>query len=203
MSESLEKSRRATSGWRRISLAAFSAIFAFILARMSLRPRTALPERSRRPPRTLPEPADDALDSHIRLRLPVTMASAPSDFTAQVLARIATVPGPELTPLRARRAPWFRSFRVLSGILFVALLLTLFSGIMLTMIDPNLAVAILDALLSVAVGLLAFGRMLGQLVSRASTVPWVIPTAMGALLGFLLLSWMQFVRQFGRDPQEA
>ena len=73
MSESMERSRQATSGWRRISVAAISALFAFILARLTLRKRPALPASKGA---RLAEHADDALDSHIRLRLPVTMASA-------------------------------------------------------------------------------------------------------------------------------
>ena len=39
MSESMDRSRQATSGWRRTSIAAFSALFAFILARVVLRRR--------------------------------------------------------------------------------------------------------------------------------------------------------------------
>jgi hypothetical protein len=45
--------------------------------------------------------------------------------------------------------------------------------------------------------------MIGQLISRASATPWIIPAVMGGLLGCLLLSWAQLARQFGRDPQEA
>lgn len=77
------------------------------------------------------------------------------------------------------------------------------TGIAVTLINPSLAVAILDALISVAIGLMAFGRMLGQLIGRATATPWVVPAVLGALLGCLLLSWAQLTRQFGRDPQEA
>jgi len=93
--------------------------------------------------------------------------------------------------------------RIVGATLIVALLLMLATGVIVTLVNPTLAVAILDALISLAVGLLAFGRMLGQLINRATATPWVIPAAMGALLGCLLLSWAQLARQFGRDPQEA
>lgn len=218
MSESMERSRQATSGWRRISLAAFSTIFAFILARLALRNRPALPAQSRRAvidspkeiqrdPRRDTQSEDDALDRHIRLRMPVTMASAPSDFTSQVLARIATAPAPQVllapTPAPRRRRPWLRRLRIIMAILSVALPLMLATGVVLTMVSPNLAVAILDAVISGAMALLAAGRALGRLLGDAAATPWMIPAALGGLLGFLLLSWSQLARQFGRDPQEA
>jgi hypothetical protein len=218
MSESMERSRQATSGWRRISLAAFSTIFAFILARFALRNRPALPAQSRRAVIESPKGApreirrdtqseDDALDRHIRLRMPVTMASAPSDFTAQVISRIATAPQPQLlltpTPTRRQRRPWLRRMRVIMVILSVALPLMLVTGVVLTMVSPNLAVAILDAVISGAMALLAAGRTIGRLLGDATATPWIIPVALGGLLGFLLLSWSQLARQFGRDPQEA
>ena len=218
MSESMERSRQATSGWRRISLAAFSTIFAFILARLALRNRPALPAQSRRAvidspkeiqrdPRRDTQSEDDALDRHIRLRMPVTMASAPSDFTAQVLSRIATAPQPQLlltpTPAPRRRRPWLRRLRIIMAILSVALPLMLATGVVLTMVSPTLAVAILDAVISGAMALLAAGRALGRLLGDAAATPWMIPAALGGLLGFLLLSWSQLARQFGRDPQEA
>ncbi len=204
MSESMERSRQATSSWRRTSLAAFSALFAFILARLALRRRPALPVGARQANVTV-ESADEALDRQIRLRLSVTMASAPHDFTSKVLTRISTAPAPQrhLVAAAPRRVSWLRSLRVFGAILSLALLLMLATGVIVTLVNPTLAVAILDALVSVAIGLLAFGRMIGQLISRASANPWVIPAAMGILLGSLLLSWMQLTRQFGRDPQEA
>ena len=220
MSESMERSRQATSGWRRISLAAFSTIFAFILARLALRNRPALPAQSRRAVIDSPkeiqrdtqrdtQSEDDALDRHIRLRIPVTMASAPSDFTAQVLNRIAAAPPPQLlvTPIPApapkRRRAWLRRLRIIMAILSVALPLMLVTGVVLTMVTPNLAVAILDAVISGAMALLAAGRAIGRLLGDAAATPWMIPAALGGLLGFLLLSWSQLARQFGRDPQEA
>lgn len=218
MSESMERSRQATSGWRRISLAAFSTIFTFILARFALRNRPALPAQPRRAVIESPKGAqseirrdtqseDDALDRHIRLRMPVTMASAPSDFTAQVISRIATAPQPQLlltpTPTRRQRRPWLRRMRVIMVILSVALPLMLVTGVVLTMVSPNLAVAILDAVISGAMALLAAGRAIGRLLGDATATPWIIPVALGGLLGFLLLSWSQLARQFGRDPQEA
>ena len=223
MSESMDRSRQATSGWRRISLAAFSAIFAFILARFALRNRPALPEKTRRPvidsrdsrvgldrpddTRHEATTDDDALDRHIRLRMPVTMASAPSGFTEQVLARIATAPAPQLTlgPTRAaaRRRSRLRSFRVFMAFLTLALVLMLVTGVVLTMVSPTLAVAILDAVISGALAALAAGRAIGRLLGDAAATPWMIPAALGGLLGFLLLSWAQLARQFGRDPQEA
>lgn len=204
MSESMEKSRQATSGWRRTSIAAFSALFAFILARVVLRRRPALPPGAQRANISV-EPTDDALDRQIRLRMPVTMASAPNEFTARVLTRIATTPAPQrqLVASPSRRVSWLRSLRILSVTFSVALLLMLGTGIAVTLINPSLAVAILDALISVAIGLMAFGRMLGQLISRATATPWVVPAVLGALLACLLLSWAQLTRQFGRDPQEA
>lgn len=204
MSESMERSRQATSGWRRTSIAAFAALFAFILARVTLRRRTALPAGTRQANITI-EPADDALDRQIRLRMPVTMANAPSEFTAKVLTRIATAPAPQqqLVASPAPRVSWLRSLRVLGATLSIALLLMLGTGVVVTLINPTLAVAILDALISVAIGLLAFGRMIGQLISRATATPWVVPAVLGGLLGCLLLSWVQLTRQFGRDPQEA
>jgi len=137
--------------------------------------------------------------------MPVTMASAPSEFTAKVLTRIATAPTPQrqLVASAPPRVSWLRSLRILGVTFGVASLLMLGTGIVVTLINPSLAVAILDALISVAIGLLAFGRMFGQLISRASATPWVIPAALGALLGCILLSWVQLTRQFGRDPQEA
>ena len=218
MSESMERSRQATSGWRRISLAAFSTIFAFILARFALRNRPALPEQSRRAVIESPRESrretrrdtqsdDDALDRHIRLRIPVTMASAPSDFTAQVLARIATSPAPQFlltpTPAPRPRRSWLRKLRIFMAFVSVALTLMLLAGVALTMVNPNLAVAILDAVISGALALLAAGRALGRLLGDAAATPWMIPAALGGLLGFLLLSWTQLARQFGRDPQEA
>lgn len=218
MSESMERSRQATSGWRRISLAAFSTIFAFILARVALRNRPALPAQSRRAVIDSPKETqrdtrrdtqreDDALDRHIRLRMPVTMASAPSDFTAQVLSRIATAPQPQLlltpTPAPRRRRSWLWRLRIIMAILSVALPLMLVTGVALTMVNPNLAVAILDVVISGAMALLAAGRALGRLLADAAATPWMIPAALGGLLGFLLLSWSQLARQFGRDPQEA
>ena len=220
MSESMERSRQATSGWRRISLAAFSTIFAFILARLALRNRPALPAQSRRAVIDSPkeiqrdtqrdtQSEDDALDRHIRLRIPVTMASAPSDFTAQVLNRIAAAPPPQLlvTPIPApapkRRRAWLRRLRIIMAILSMALPLMLVTGVILTMVTPNLAVAILDAVISGAMALLAAGRAIGRLLGDAAATPWMIPAALGGLLGFLLLSWSQLARQFGRDPQEA
>lgn len=201
MSESMEKSRQATSGWRRISVAAFSALFAFILARFALRSRPALPESTRK---TIFETADDKFDSHIRLRVPVTMASAPPDFTAKVITRIASTPVPQhIASAPPVRVSWVRSLRVIMGTLSVALLLMLITGVIVTLVNPTLAIAILDALISVALGLLAFGRMIAQLVGRAAATPWMIPALMGGLLGFLLLFWVQLARQFGRDPQEA
>lgn len=200
MSESLEKSRQATSGWRRISVTAFSALFAFILARFALRNRLVLPESTRQT-----ETTDDALDSHIRLRMPVTLVSAPADFTNRVLARVATAPAPQqrLAPVQVTRVSWLRSLRVIGVTMMVALLLMLATGVFVTVVNPSLAVAILDALISLAGGMLVFGRMLGQFVGRAAATPWMIPAAMGGLLGCLLLSWAQLARQFGRDPQEA
>jgi hypothetical protein len=225
MSESMEKSRQATSGWRRISFAAISALFAFILARLALRARPALPEKERQAvlasPRGIGREArretqntqrsqntqrdDDAFDRQIRLRMPVTMANAPSDFTAQVLARIATAPAPQMAPAPGRRShrSWLRSLRIAMAILSVALLLMLATGIVLTLVSPSLAVAILDAVISGALALLAAGRALGRLLGDAAATPWMIPAALGGLLGFLLLSWAQLARQFGRDPQEA
>ena len=220
MSESMERSRQATSGWRRISFAAFSTIFAFILARFALRNRPALPAQSRRAVIDSPkeiqrdtqrdtQSEDDALDRHIRLRIPVTMASAPSDFTAQVLNRIAAAPPPQLlvTPIPApapkRRRAWLRRLRIIMAILSMALPLMLVTGVILTMVTPNLAVAILDAVISGAMALLAAGRAIGRLLGDAAATPWMIPAALGGLLGFLLLSWSQLARQFGRDPQEA
>ena len=94
MSESMERSRQATSGWRRTSIAAFSALFAFIVARIALRRRPALPAGTQRA-KIAVEPADETLDRQIRLRMPVTMASAPSEFTSRVLTRIATAPEPQ------------------------------------------------------------------------------------------------------------
>ena len=85
----------------------------------------------------------------------------------------------------------------------VALTLMLLAGVALTMVNPNLAVAILDAVISGALALLAAGRALGRLLGDAAATPWMIPAALGGLLGFLLLSWTQLARQFGRDPQEA
>jgi hypothetical protein len=204
MSESMERSRQATSGWRRTSIAAFSALFAFILARVALRRRPALPVGTQRADISV-KPTDDVLDRQIRLRMPVTMASAPSEFTARVLTRIATAPAPQrqLVASPPPRVSWHRSFRILSVTFSVALLLMLGTGIAVTLINPSLAVAILDALISVAIGLMAFGRMLGQLIGRATATPWVVPAVLGALLGCLLLSWAQLTRQFGRDPQEA
>ncbi|HEX5441280.1 MAG TPA: hypothetical protein VFW76_10375 [Ktedonobacterales bacterium] len=203
----MEKSRQATSGWRRTSFAAFSALFAFILARVVLRRRPALPAGTQRANVTVEtvEPIDDALDRQIRLRMSVTMASAPSEFTAKVLTRIASTPAPQrqLAAGPSPRVSWLRSLRILGVTFSAALLLMLGTGIVVTLIDPSLAMAILDALISVAIGLLAFGRMLGQLIGRATATPWVIPAALGALLGCLLLSWAQLTRQFGRDPQEA
>jgi hypothetical protein len=200
----MERSRQATSGWRRTSIAAFSALFAFILARVVLRRRPALPAGTQRANVTV-EPIDDALDRQIRLRMSVTMASAPSEFTAKVLTRIAATPTPErqLAAGLAPRVSWLRSLRILGVTFSAALLLMLVTGIVVTLINPSLAVAILDALISLAIGLMAFGRMLGQLIGRASATPWVVPVALGALLGCLLLSWAQLTRQFGRDPQEA
>jgi hypothetical protein len=220
MSESMDRSRQATSGWRRVSFAAFSALFAFILARFALRNRPALPEKARRPVinsrESIDRPGDarrdattddDALDRHIRLRIPVTMASAPSDFTAQVLARIAAAPAPRLlltsAPVRARRRSRLRSFRIFMMFLTLALVLMLVTGVALTMVSPSLAVAILDAVISGALAALAAGRALGRLLGDAAATPWMIPAALGGLLGFLLLSWSQLARQFGRDPQEA
>ncbi len=204
MSESMDRSRQATSGWRRTSIAAFSALFAFILARMALRRRPALPAGTRQANIAV-EPADDALDRQIRLRMPVTMASAPNEFTAKVLTRIATAPAPQqqLVASLPPRVSWLRSLRILGVIFSVALLLMLSTGVVVTLVNPTLAVAILDALISMAIGLLAFGRMIGQMISRATATPWVIPAVLGALLGCLLLSWVQLTRQFGRDPQEA
>lgn len=204
MSESMERSRQATSGWRRTSIAAFSALFAFLIARIALRRRPALPTGTRQA-RTMVEPADDALDRQIRLRMPVTMASAPNEFTAKVLTRIASTPAPQrqLVAAPSPRVSWLRSLRILGATFSVALLLMLGTGVVVTLINPSLAVAILDALISMALGLLAFGRMLGQMISRATATPWVIPAVLGALLGCLLLSWVQLTRQFGRDPQEA
>jgi len=216
----MERSRQATSGWRRISLAAFSTIFAFILARFALRNRPALPAQSRRnvieSPKGAPreirrdtQSEDDALDRHIRLRMPVTMASAPSDFTAQVISRIAMAPQPQPQPLLTptptprQRRPWLLRMRVMMAILSVALPLMLITGVVLTMVSPNLAVAILDAVISGAMALLAAGRAIGRLLGDAAATPWMIPAALGGLLGFLLLSWSQLARQFGRDPQEA
>jgi hypothetical protein len=197
----MERSRQATSGWRRTSVAAISALFVFILARFTLRQRPALPTSTTQPT----ESDDDALDRHIRLCMPVTMASAPSDFAAKVLARIEAMPAPQPqgAPAKTARVPWLRSMRVIIGTLTVALLLMLATGFVLTLVTPTLAVAILDTLISLAIGLLAFGRMIGQLISRAAATPWMIPAALGGLLGFLLLSWAQLARQFGRDPQEA
>jgi len=202
MSESMERSRQATSGWRRTNIAAFSALFAFILARVVLRRRPALPAGTQRANIGV-EPTDDTLDRQIRLRMPVTMASAPSEFTAKVLTRIATAPQRQLVVNPPPRVSWLRSLRILSVTFSVALLLMLGTGIAVTLINPSLAVAILDALISVAIGLMAFGRMLGQLIGRATATPWVVPAVLGALLGCLLLSWAQLTRQFGRDPQEA
>lgn len=196
----MERSRQATSGWRRTSLAAISALFVFILARFTVRDRPALPAS------TLPADSDDdALDRQIRLCMPVTVLSAPSDFTAKVLARIETAPAPHLqrAPMSATPVSWLRSLRVIAATLTVALLLMLATGVAVTLVNPTLAVAILDAVVSVAIGLLAFGRMIGQLIGRAAATPWMIPAALGGLLGFLLLSWAQLARQFGRDPQEA
>jgi hypothetical protein len=208
MSESMERSRQATSGWRRTSVAALSAIFAVILARITLRHRAALPARARSDIKAiaqagarLVESADERMDSQIRLRLPVTMASAPLDFTAKVLARVATMPAP--VAVAPSRVSWIRTFRVVVGTLSIALVLMLATGILLTMISPSLAVAILDALMTAALGLLALARSIGQLIARASATPWMIPATMAGLLGFLLLSWTQLARQFGRDPQEA
>jgi hypothetical protein len=196
----MERSRQATSGWRRTSIAALSALFAFILARFLLRNRLALPASTQQT-----DTNDDALDRQIRLRMAVTMASAPSEFTAKVLTRIATAPAPQrqLVASPPPRVSWLRSLRILSVTFSVALLLMLGTGIAVTLINPSLAVAILDALISVAIGLMAFGRMLGQLIGRATATPWVVPAVLGALLGCLLLSWAQLTRQFGRDPQEA
>ena len=148
---------------------------------------------------------DDAFDRQIRLRMPVTMANAPSDFTAQVLARIATAPAPQMAPAPGRRSrrSWLRSLRIAMAVLSVALLLMLATGIVLTLVSPSLAVAILDAVISGALALLAAGRALGRLLGDAAATPWMIPAALGGLLGFLLLSWAQLARQFGRDPQEA
>ena len=204
MSESMERSRQATSGWRRTSIAAFAALFAFILARVALRRRPALPAGTRQASIAV-EPAEDALDRQIRLRMPVTMASAPSEFTAKVLTRIATAPAPQRQHVAssAPRVSWLRSLRILGATLSIALLLMLGTGVVVTLINPTLAVAILDALISVAIGLLASGRVIGQLISRATATPWVVPAVLGGLLGCLLLSWMQLTRQFGRDPQEA
>jgi hypothetical protein len=204
MSESMERSRQATSGWRRTSIAAFSALFAFVLARIVLRRRPALPAGAQRANVTV-EPADDTLDRQIRLRMPVTMASAPSEFTAKVLTRIATAPTPQrqFAASPPPRGSWLRSLRILGLTFSIALLLMLGTGVVVTLINPSLAVAILDALISVAIGLMAFGRMLGQLISRATATPWVVPAVLGALLACLLLSWAQLTRQFGRDPQEA
>ncbi|MGE5334196.1 MAG: hypothetical protein ACM3N4_05810, partial [Nitrososphaerota archaeon] len=185
-------------GWRRTSLAAISALFVFILARFTVRDRPALPAS------TLPADSDeDVLDRQIRLRMPVTVVSAPSDFTARVLARIETAPAPHPQRARAIRFSWLRSLRVIAATLTVALLLMLATGVVVTLVNPNLAVAILDAVISVAIGLLAFARMIGHLIARAAATPWMIPAALGGLLGFLLLSWAQLARQFGRDPQEA
>ena len=204
MSESMERSRQATSGWRRTSIAAFSALFAFILARVALRRRPALPAGTQRADISV-KPTDDVLDRQIRLRMRVTMASAPSEFTAKVLTRIATEPAPQrqLVASPRPRVSWLRSLRILSVTFSVALLLMLGTGIAVTLINPSLAVAMLDALISVAIGVMAFGRMLGQLIGRATATPWVVPAVLGALLGCLLLSWAQLTRQFGRDPQEA
>ena len=204
MSESMERSRQATSGWRRTSIAAFAALFAFILARITLRRRPALPAGTRQVNSAV-EPAEEALVRQIRLRMPVTMASAPNEFTAKVLTRIATAPAPQrqFVASPSPRVSWLRSLRILGATFSVALLLMLGTGVVVTLINPSLAVAILDALISVAIGLLAFGRMIGQVISRATATPWVIPAALGALLGCLLLSWAQLTRQFGRDPQEA
>jgi hypothetical protein len=207
MSESMERSRQATSGWRRISGAAISALFAFILARLTLRKRPALPTSTAvaRLANHMADHEDDALDSHIRLRLPVTMASAPPEFTEKVLLRVAStplLPQQVIPATRAKRSAW-RSMRIVVPIFSVALTLMLLTGIVLTMVSPSLAVAILDAFMSAAIAALAFGRTLAQLIGRASATPWMIPAAMGGLLGFLLLSWVRFTRQFGRDPQEA
>jgi hypothetical protein len=133
------------------------------------------------------------------------MVSAPSEFTAKVLTRIAITPAPQqqVTLSATPRVSWLRSMRIVGAILSVALILMLATGVVVTLVNPTLAVAILDALISVAIALLAFGRMIGQFVSRATATPWVVPAAMGALLGCLLLSWVQLARQFGRDPQEA
>lgn len=204
MSESMERSRQATSGWRRTSIAAFSAVFAFILARITLRNRPALPPRAQAAARSL-ESADDRMDSQIRLRAPVTMASAPPDFAAKVLTRIATMPAPAPVSLASgpSRVSWLQPFRVVVGTLGIALVLMLATGVLVTLISPSLAVAILDALMTAALGLLALARSIGQLIARAAATPWMIPATMAGLLGFLLLSWTQLARQFGRDPQEA
>lgn len=214
MSESMERSRQVTSGWRRTSVAAFSAVFAFILARITLRNRPAVPPRARadipvagQAAARLGESADDRMDSQIRLRVPVTMASAPPDFAAKVLTRIATMPAPTPTPASMTIGPspvsWLRPFRVVVGTLGIALMLMLATGVLVTLISPSLAVAILDALMTAALGLLALARSIGQLIARAAATPWMIPATMAGLLGFLLLSWTQLARQFGRDPQEA
>jgi hypothetical protein len=214
MSESMERSRQVTSGWRRTSIAAFSAVFAFILARITLRNRPALPPRAHADvpvaaqAATRPvESADDRMDSQIRLRAPVTMASAPPDFTAKVLTRIATMPAPAPAPaslaIGPSRVSWLRPFRVVVGTLSIALVLMLATGVLVTLISPSLAVTILDALMTAALGLLALVRSIGQLIARAAATPWMIPATMAGLLGFLLLTWMQLARQFGRDPQEA
>jgi len=107
MSESMERSRQATSGWRRTSIAAFSALFAFIFARVVLRRRPALPAATQRA-NAIVERDNDALDRQIRLRMPVTMARAPSEFTAKVLTRIATSPAPQrqLVVYPAPRVSW-------------------------------------------------------------------------------------------------
>ncbi len=204
MSESMERSRQATSGWRRTSIAAFSAVFAFILARITLRNRPALPPRAQAAARSL-ESADDRMDSQIRLRAPITMASAPPDFAAKVLTRIATMPAPAPVSLASgpSRVSWLQPFRVVVGTLGIALVLMLATGVLVTLISPSLAVAILDALMTAALGLLALARSIGQLIARAAATPWMIPATMAGLLGFLLLSWTQLARQFGRDPQEA
>jgi uncharacterized membrane protein YhaH (DUF805 family) len=206
MSESMERSRQATSGWRRTSIAAFSDIFAFILARITLRIRPALPPRAQAAARSL-ESADDRMDSQIRLRAPITMASAPPDFAAKVLTRIATMPAPAPAPVSLASGPsrvsWLQPFRVVVGTLGIALVLMLATGVLVTLISPSLAVAILDALMTAALGLLALVRSIGQLIARAAATPWMIPATMAGLLGFLLLSWTQLARQFGRDPQEA
>jgi hypothetical protein len=143
-------------------------------------------------------------------RAPARMI-APTDFTARVMARVATESAvAEAAPARlaAYAAPvedssLLHRAGVVVGTLGFSALIVLGSSFAVSLADPSLALSLLSALVNIAVTALSTVRLALEAFVGVASNAGLTTALMTLLLGGILLGWAKISRLYARPVQEA